>query len=84
LVERDVTSPAGRHCDALGLYWCVKPDERLGIMIRLARDAAGTDLLPTMAEEKQRLAEEKQRLAEEKQRAEARVRELEAELKKRG
>jgi hypothetical protein len=46
-------------------------------MLRLARDSAGADLLPT-PEEAQREAEAQAR------RAEARVRLLEAELAKRG
>jgi hypothetical protein len=66
LVERDVSSPAGHLCDALGLYWCLTVDPRLGLMLRLSRDSAGVDVLPT--------PEEAQREAE------ARVRELEAEL----
>ena len=77
LVERDVTSPAGHACDALGLYWCIIEDASLGLMLRLSRDSAGLELLPTLAEAK-REAEAKAREAEK------RVRELEAELKKRG
>lgn len=77
LVERDLSSPAGQLCDALGLYWCLTVDPTLGLMLRLARDRAGRDLLPTL-EEAQRDAQARQREAE------ARVRELEAELAKRG
>ena len=98
LVERDVTSPAGHACDALSLYWCITEDASLGLMLRLSRDSAGLELLPTLAEAKReaeaqkqaaeartREAEAQTREAEaQKQAAEARVRELEAELKKRG
>ena len=80
LVERDVSSPAGHLCDALGLYWCLNVDPRLGLMLRLSRDSAGLELLPTL-EEAQRDAQARTREAEEQARqAEARVRELEAEL----
>jgi hypothetical protein len=81
MVERDVTSPTGHRCDALGLYWCVAADARLGLMLRLSRDPAGQDLLPTLAETHQREAEAHQREAAQ---AEARIRELEAELARRG
>jgi hypothetical protein len=70
LVERDLTSPNGQRCDAVGLYWCMTRDPRLGLMLRLARDSAGQELLPTLGESRAR--------------AEARIRELEAELAKRG
>ena len=87
LVERDVSSPAGHLCDALGLYWCLTVDPRLGLMLRLSRDRAGLELLPT-PEEAQREAETQALAAQARQReaeaqareAEARIRELEAEL----
>jgi Uma2 family endonuclease len=80
LVERDVSSPAGHLCDALGLYWCLNVDPRLGLMLRLSRDSTGLELLPTL-EEAQRDAQARAREAEEQARqAEARVRELEAQL----
>ena len=96
LVERDVTSPAGHLCDALGVYLCITDDEILGIMLRLARDAAGLELLSTLsearrteaqaravAEEQRREAEEQTRQAEEQTRqAEERIRALEAELER--
>lgn len=50
LVERDLTGASGRLSDALGLYWLVSPDARLGRKLRLARDANGTFLLPTPEE----------------------------------
>ena len=94
LVERDITSPTGHACDALGSYWCVTHDAKLGPMLRLARDSAGRDLLPTVAEAKlhaearARDAETQARDAETQARdaqaqardAEQRIRELEAEL----
>lgn len=80
LVERDINSTSGRHCDALGLYWCVVVDPKLGNMLRLARDPAGQELLPTLLEagqeERQREATARLRVTE----AEQRIRELEAEL----
>jgi hypothetical protein len=96
LVERDLSSPAGHLCDSLGLYWCLSVDPRLGLMLRLSRDSAGVELLPTpeeaqrktetqwrAAQARQREAEEQARHAEAQARqAETRIRELEAELAK--
>ncbi|HEX2876575.1 MAG TPA: Uma2 family endonuclease [Polyangiaceae bacterium] len=91
LVERDLSSPSGFLCDALGLYWCLADDPRLGRMLRLSRDSAGLELLPTVieaqeqAEARARQAEVLARQAETQARqAERRIRELEAELAKRG
>ena len=81
LVERELTSPGGHHCDALGLYWCITDDPTLGIMLRLSHDSAGFDLLPTPEEARKREAEARKQEAAQ---AEARIRELEAELAKRG
>lgn len=50
LVERDLAGPDALLCDALGLYWCVRPDPVLGPALRLARDAAGTSLVLTAEE----------------------------------
>lgn len=70
LVERTVEGLCTpSHC--LPAHWAVVPDPRSGSILRLSRDAEGKDLLPTPAEY--------ERLA-----AEARIRELEAELKRRG
>ena len=94
LVERDVSSSDGHRCDALGLYWCLTVDPTLGLMLRLSRDGAGVELLPTLeeaernaqarslvAQASQREAEAQAREAEAQAReAEARIRELEAEL----
>lgn len=38
------------ECVALGLYWVAIPDPELDCVLRLARDRAGRDLLPTSAE----------------------------------
>jgi Uma2 family endonuclease len=50
LVERDLAGPEALLCDALGLYWCVRLDPALGPALRLARDPAGTSLIPTAEE----------------------------------
>lgn len=76
LVERDRALPDFARCRTLDAYFCVKHDEKLGAMLRLARDVEGCDLFPTPAEA--RLRAEEARLQ-----AEARVRELEAELARR-
>jgi Uma2 family endonuclease len=84
LVERDLTDPEALRCDALGAYWCVQKDARLGRTLRLARDRAGTDVLPTPAEaERARAEAERTRADAERNRAdaaEARLAELEARL----
>jgi hypothetical protein len=71
LVERDLSAPDGLHCDALGLWWCVQANAQLGPMLRLARDAAGLQLLPTLeesqAEQAQAAAEQAQVAAEQAQ-----------------
>jgi Uma2 family endonuclease len=46
LVERDLSDPEGHWCAALGAYWVVAPSGELGSMLRLSRDAHGSDLLP--------------------------------------
>jgi Uma2 family endonuclease len=84
LVERDLTDAEALRCDALGLYWCVQKDPQLGRTLRLARDAAGTDVLPTPAEaERTRAEAERTRAEAERARAEAteaRLAELTARL----
>jgi hypothetical protein len=69
LVERDLTLSDFMRCRTLDAYFCVREDEKLGSMLRLARDAEGRDLFPTPAEARRA--------------AEARIRELEAELARR-
>lgn len=76
LVERDRTLSDFMRCRTLDAYFCVQQDEKLGSMLRLARDAEGRDLFPTPAEAR-RAADEARHAAE------ARVRELEAELARR-
>jgi Uma2 family endonuclease len=76
LVERERTLGDFTRCRTLDAFFCVKQDEKLGLMLRLARDADGQDLFPTPAEARRQADEA--RLA-----AEARVRELEAELARR-
>jgi hypothetical protein len=76
LVERALDGHAALSCDTLGLYWHPCPDARLGRVLRLARDPAGQQLLPTPdeREEQERAAKEAELL---------RVAELEAELRRR-
>lgn len=62
LVERAPESATLRECGALGLWWVAVPSE-LGLMLRLARDREGRELLPTPSEERSKLREE---LAEER------------------
>jgi Uma2 family endonuclease len=85
LVERDLGSPEALLSDALGLYWCVRPDPQLGQVLRLARDAAGSDLIPTfeeaLAAEREALAAEREALAAEKE-ARRKAEDLVAELRK--
>lgn len=47
LVERDAGDPDLMVCEALGLFWVVFHHPTLGLMLRLARDREGRDLLPT-------------------------------------
>jgi Uma2 family endonuclease len=82
-LEREHTLADFKRCRTLDLYFCVKDDEKLGPMLRLARDPDGRDLLPTPVEARLQ-ADEARRLADEARlAAEARVRELEAELARR-
>lgn len=50
LVERSPEDPNLLSCDTLGLWWRVVVDDKLGPMLRLTRDRAGTDFLPTADE----------------------------------
>jgi Uma2 family endonuclease len=59
LVERDLTDREALLSDALGLYWCVRQDEDLGQVLRMARDAAGRELVLTPEE----VAQEAERTA---------------------
>jgi Uma2 family endonuclease len=69
VVERDPADPAFCRCDTLDAYFCIRHDVDLGGMLRLSRDPAGEDLLPTPEEARQREAQH-------------RISELEAELAK--
>jgi hypothetical protein len=75
--------------------WVVVADEVSGALLRLSRDAEGKELLPTLAEQERRNAEHARKREQEARResdlerekrvaAEKRVRELEAELGRRG
>jgi hypothetical protein len=50
LVERELTGEGALHCDTLGLYWCLKEDEKLGRVLRLAKDPLGVEVLPSAEE----------------------------------
>jgi Uma2 family endonuclease len=61
IVERS-TEGDRTPCATLGLHWVVKDDAKLGAMLRLARDEAGLDLLPTLEEAHERLQHELRKL----------------------
>jgi hypothetical protein len=50
LVERDPSDPAFCRSDALDAFWCVRTDVHGELELRVANDAAGTDLWLTPAE----------------------------------
>jgi hypothetical protein len=50
LVERDPGAADFRVCAVLGGFWCVCPEPAIGLMLRLGRDAAGSELFPTPEE----------------------------------
>jgi hypothetical protein len=50
LVERVLVDGQSAECVPLGLFWAVAPDEESELGLRLARDEAGKDLLPTPEE----------------------------------
>jgi hypothetical protein len=81
LVESDTTP-----CTVLGLHWVVVPTDLWPLALRLARDPAGRDLVPTKKETAERAREnaERSRADAESARdaAERRVRELEEELRR--
>ena len=83
VVEQEVTP-----CSVLDLWWVVRPGGGWPAVLRLARDPAGQQLLPTPEEHEEQLrqAESRLREAEQGQReaAERRIAELEAELRRRG
>lgn len=69
LVERERPDDGVFECTALGLYWVVVRHPSFVRMLRLARDRAGRDLLPTPDEAE--MAAEGARLAEARARQEA-------------
>lgn len=77
LVERAPEDPDLRACEALGLWWVVVDAPEIGPMLRLARDRAGRDLLPTPDEAEASAQAETERLR-------AEVAALRAELTKAG
>jgi flagellar biosynthesis GTPase FlhF len=58
LIERSRNGLTSHECKTLGLYWTVGIDERLGPMLRFARDRECTQILPTPDEGELRLAHE--------------------------
>lgn len=70
LVERAADDPRRLLCNTLGLWWTVVDMPGIGPALRLARDEAGTDLLPTPREAQAREAEARAREAEARARAE--------------
>lgn len=50
LIERALVPDEPAECLPLGLFWVVVPDEETEVPLRLARDTAGKDLLPTPVE----------------------------------
>lgn len=77
LVERDSNAAEFSFSSVLGAYFCVRPEPEVGLTLRLARDAQGAELFLTH-EEAQKAAEQREKVAEQ------RIRELEAELARRG
>jgi Uma2 family endonuclease len=69
LVERGLAHPEALRCDALGLYWCVQQDPKLGLTLRLSLTSDGSSILPTpeeaaLAEKDAALAEKETAFAE--------------------
>lgn len=77
LVERDPFSPDFLECRALGVFFCLREAPKLGLMLGLARTRDGQDPFLTPDEGRQRADDARLR-------AEARIRELEAQLARRG
>jgi Uma2 family endonuclease len=88
LVERERSGAAWTRCDALGAYWFVTDEPRLGLVLRVAdhADGAGLWLSPDELEAQERAAREAERAAHDTERLAqlARIAELEAELRRRG
>jgi Uma2 family endonuclease len=83
LVERRLSTPEARICDALGLYWCAARGPEVGLTLRLARDPMGVVILPSTDETLDAALSAKDAALSAKDAALARVAELEAELARR-
>jgi Uma2 family endonuclease len=83
LVERVLVEGEPTECVPLGLFWVVVPDEGSDVMLRLARDKGGKDLLPTPVEAAGAGRAETKAVLAQRDAALARVRILEEELGKR-
>jgi hypothetical protein len=78
LVERAITDDR-TPCASLGLWWIVAPLGGEAIALRLARDSAGKELLPTAEEARAEAAEARSRADEERAHMEKRLAEALAE-----
>jgi Uma2 family endonuclease len=83
LVERDLSPSSFAECTPLGLWWTVQPDLELGLVLRLSRDAAGRDLLPTERELRDAAELSRQAAEAERDTALEEVRALKKELSER-
>lgn len=82
--ERVLTPGESVECVPLALYWVVAPSVASEVMLRLSRDAAGKDLLPTTEDEREAARAEREAARAEREAALHRVRILEEELRRRG
>ena len=69
LVERAPSNDGVFACTALGLYWVVLPHPLFDQVLRLARDRAGLDLVPTPVEAEARARQTAERAQQEEARA---------------
>ncbi len=69
LVEREPPDDGAAECACLGLFWVALPHPAFGRILRLARDRAGRDLLPTPEEAQARARQEEARARQEEARA---------------
>ena len=87
LLERE-TGERAEWSEVLGLWWVMVAEHGVGLTLRLARDPVGQDLLLTPRERDARAREAAEQARDDERRAreaaEQRVRELEAELGRRG
>jgi hypothetical protein len=80
LVERERPEDGVFECSSLGLFWVAVPHPTFVRMLRLARDRAGRDLLPTPEEAERMEARARQEEARARQEAEQARDRLAAEL----